>query len=64
MDVFWTLFGIVSALLGLYAIFLLCVRLPMQMAEDRGRDPYKWLIVSIFFSPLVAIFLLWLLEDR
>ncbi len=64
MDILGVLFGVVAVILGIYIVFFLYVKIPMEMAEDRGRDPYKWLIVSIFFSPLVAIFLLWLLEDR
>lgn len=64
MDFVGFLFGVATFLLAILIIYYLYVKIPMEMAENRGRDPYKWLIVSIFFSPFVAIFLLWLLEDR
>ncbi|WP_460273960.1 hypothetical protein [Celeribacter sp. ULVN23_4] len=63
MDFITTIFAIVAIILGLYAGYLLYVRLPMDMAEARSRDPASWLLMSIFCSPFVAIFFLWLLGD-
>jgi hypothetical protein len=33
------------------------------MAEARGRSAIGWVLVSLFFSPILAVFLLWVLGD-
>lgn len=45
-------------LIGLLAIWLVIyifVLLPMKMAKTRERSPFGWVLISLLFSPLVAI---------
>jgi hypothetical protein len=37
--------------------------LPAGMAERRGRSGFGWVLVSLIFSPFLAIFLLAVLGD-
>lgn len=56
--------GLLFLIFGLAALYFtlwLFILLPAQMAEARGRSSLGWILVSIFFSPFLAIFLLWLL---
>lgn len=56
--------GLVALIVGLAALYFslwLFILLPARMAEARGRSSLGWILVSIFFSPFLAIFLLWLL---
>lgn len=56
--------GLVALIVGLVALYFslwLFILLPARMAEARGRSSLGWVIVSLFFSPVLAIFLLWLL---
>lgn len=59
--------GILFLLIGLiffyFSIWLL-ILLPAEMAEARGRSAVRWILVSLFFSPGLAIFLLWWLGDN
>ena len=61
------LFGTILLLLYSYYMFRfmfwLCVSVPMEMAELRGRDRVAWLFVSLICSPMLAIPLLWILGD-
>jgi len=41
----------------------LFVLLPMEMAKRRGRSQIAWLLISLFFSPILAIIGLLLLSD-
>ena len=59
--------GIVFLIFGLiffyFSIWLL-ILLPAEMAEARGRSAVRWVLVSLFFSPGLAIILLWWLGDN
>ena len=46
--------GIVILLVIVFAFWLYIV-LPWQMAERRDRSPVGWVLISIIFSPIVAI---------
>ena len=52
------------ALAALYFTVWLLILLPAEMAEARGRSAFSWVLVSLFFSPFLAIFLLWWLGDQ
>lgn len=59
--------GILFAIFGLLALYFtiwLLILLPADMAEARGRSALNWILVSLFFSPFFAIFLLWWLGDN
>jgi len=60
MDFFTLLLGGVIALATCYYF---CIKLPADMAEERGRSSLFWVLVSLAASPLTAIVLLWLLGD-
>ena len=55
------LFAVIFGLAVLYVTLWLLILLPARMAEARGRSAVGWVLVSLFFSPFLAIFLLWLL---
>jgi hypothetical protein len=38
--------------------------LPATMAAERGRSPVAWVLVSVFFSPVIAIILLLSIGDE
>ncbi|MEN8935871.1 hypothetical protein [Planktotalea arctica] len=52
---------------GAWALFclwlLLVVTVPSDMAKERNRDPFAWVLISLLGTPFLAIFLLWLLGD-
>ncbi len=50
-------------LAALYFTLWIFILLPARMAEARGRSAFGWVLISIFFSPLLACLLLWLLGD-
>ena len=52
------------ALAALYFTVWLLILLPAEMAEARGRSAFSWVLASLFFSPFLAIFLLWWLGDH
>ncbi len=59
--------GILAALLvlaALYFAFWLFILLPAEMAEARGRSALGWVLVSLFCSPFLAVFLLWLIGEH
>ena len=56
--------GLSALLLGLAALYVLLwlfILLPARMAAARGRSAVGWVLVSIFFSPILAVLLLLLL---
>lgn len=58
--------GLFTLLLGLAVLWFtlwLLILLPARMAEARGRSAVVWVLLSLIFSPFLAIFLLWLLGD-
>jgi len=44
--------------LGFYLALVFIV--PTRMARQRGRSAFRWLLISIFVSPILAIVLLFL----
>ncbi len=57
------LIGIVAAIAIFYFAVWLFILLPADMARDRGRDPFIWVLISIVGSPFLAILLLAALGD-
>jgi len=56
--------GILALIVGLAVLYFalwLFILLPARMAEARGRSAVVWVLVSLFFSPFLAVFLLWVL---
>lgn len=56
--------GPVALLFGLVALYIalwLFILLPARMASARGRSAVFWVLVSLVFSPFLAIFFLWVL---
>jgi hypothetical protein len=49
--------------LALYLLVWFYIWLPSDMARERNREPFAWILISILGSPFLAIFLLWLLGD-
>ncbi len=56
-------FFLIVGLAALYFSLWLFILLPARMAEARGRSALGWVLISFIFSPLFAIFFLWLLGD-
>lgn len=52
---------LIAALVALYLTLWVVILLPARMAEARGRSAFGWVLVSIFFSPFLAVILLLLL---
>jgi hypothetical protein len=52
---------LIFALVGLYLTLWVIILLPARMAEARRRSAVGWVLVSIFFSPFLAVILLLLL---
>ena len=57
------LFALLLGLVALYFGLWIFILLPADMAKARGRSAFGWVLVSIFFSPILACLLLWLLGD-
>ena len=58
--------GLLALLIGLAVLYFsiwIVILLPARMAEARGRSALGWVLISVIFSPLFAIFFLWLLGD-
>ena len=62
-DVFSFILGAVAIFLALYFLVWLYVWLPSDMAKERNREPFAWVLISILGSPFLAIILLWLLGE-
>jgi hypothetical protein len=41
----------------------LYILVPARMARSRGRSAVVWVLLSLIFSPVLAIFFLWFLGD-
>jgi hypothetical protein len=54
---------LIFALVALYLTLWVVILLPARMAEARGRSAFGWVLVSLIFSPFLAVILLWLLGD-
>lgn len=57
-------FFLIFGLAVLYFTLWLLILLPAEMAKARGRSAFNWVMVSLFFWPFFAIFLLWWLGDH
>ncbi|PLL13883.1 hypothetical protein C0V75_00020 [Tabrizicola sp. TH137] len=57
------IFFLIFGLAAFYITLWLFILLPARMAEARGRSAIGWVLVSLFFSPILAVFLLWVLGD-
>jgi len=55
------LFALLLGLAALYFGLWIFILLPADMAKAMGRSAFGWVLVSIFFSPILACLLLWLL---
>ena len=53
----------VLALAVFSALFYIYVGVAASMALKRGRNPYLWAMISLFGSPLLAIPLLYALDE-
>ena len=58
------LFLLLFWLAALYFTLWIFILLPARMAEARGRCAFGWVLISIFFSPVLACLLLWLLGNN
>lgn len=48
-------------LIGAFVGYLVLYYVVAKMAERRGRSAVLWILVSIFSTPFLAMFLLWVL---
>ena len=64
MDGLVAVLAFLALLAGLYFTVWLLILLPAEMAEARGRSAFGWVLVSLFCSPFLAVFLLWLIGDH
>lgn len=55
------LFGLIFCLLALWFVLWFYLFLPAGMARKRGRSEIGWVLISLIFSPSLAIFLLLIL---
>lgn len=52
---------VIAAVLGL--TYLLRIHIAYRMAKNRHRDPLGWVLLSFFFSPLLAWIVLLIVGD-
>ena len=45
------IFFLIFGLAALYFTLWIFILLPARMAEARGRSAFRWVLISIFFSP-------------
>ena len=55
---------LIFGLAALYVSVWILILLPARMAEARGRSVVFWVLVSLCFSPFLAVFLLWFLGNH
>lgn len=55
--------ALILIIFAMVVTFWLYVLLPWGMAERRNRSVFIWLLISLVFSPFLAIVLLYLLGD-
>lgn len=53
--------GAISFMLAIWFTIWLLILLPAEMARNRNRSAFWWVVVSLAISPFAAIFLLWLI---
>lgn len=61
---FETIFTIIIGLAALFFVLWIYILLPAEMATKRGRSAFGWVVLSLFFSPILACLLLLLLGDN
>ena len=54
---------VLIALVGLFVLWLFWVRIPAQMARERGRSALGWVLLTWMLTPLWTIILLLTLGD-
>ncbi|TKA95420.1 hypothetical protein FAZ78_16935 [Cereibacter changlensis] len=59
-----TILVLLLSLLSFVFVVWFFILLPADMANDRGRSQFGWVLVSLFFSPFAAIFLLLLIGAK
>ena len=52
---------VIVIIVALVFVLWLYIMLPWEMAENRERSAFFWVLISIIFSPLLSIIALWLL---
>lgn len=57
------LFVLIFGLFALFVIVWFYIFLPAGMAERRNRSQIGWVLISLFFSPIIAIIALLVLGD-
>ena len=56
-------FWLLIALFGLLWAFFIRIYIAYRMAKNRHRDPLGWVLLSFFFSPLLAWVVLLIVGD-
>lgn len=59
-----SVFALIGILLTLWLFWFFWIRLPAQMARNRGRDPLGWVLLAWMLSPLAVIVILLIVGDR
>ena len=59
-----TIFPILMVILGLWFGLWLYILVPARMAGNRNRSTTIWVMLSLLFSPILAIPLLWALGEK
>ena len=54
---------VLMAFVGLFVLWFFWVRLPAQMARNRGRSALGWVLLTWVLSPLWSIILLLIVGD-
>lgn len=58
------LFGTIAVVFAVWFFVWFFIQLPYRMAEERGRDGYVWVAISLVGSPFLAIVLLLIAGHR
>ena len=57
------LFWVFAGLFGLLWAFFIRIYIAYRMAKNRKRDPLGWVLLSFFFSPVLAWVVLLIVGD-
>lgn len=61
----WEVLLVIAAVAaGLGLMYLLRIHIAYRMAKNRHRDPLGWVLLSFFFSPLLAWIILLIVGDN
>ncbi|MBB5720973.1 uncharacterized protein YqhQ [Loktanella ponticola] len=55
---------IIAVILMLWFGLWLYILVPARMAESRNRSTVGWVLLSLIFSPILAILFLWVLGQK